>query len=159
VPRRGYRRVVAGPRPLRVLEAEVIGRIAAGGGVVVACGGGGVPVVDAGGAYQGVDALVDRDLAAETLATALGAERLVLLTGVERVAVNYGQPGQLWIERLTVAEARALLGAGEFAPGSMGPKVEAGIRFVEAGGREAIITSMGRLPAGLAGDAGTHLVP
>jgi carbamate kinase len=157
--RRGYRRVVPSPRPLRVLEAEIVRRVSLAGGVPVACGGGGVPVVDVDGAYRGVEAVIEKDLTSERLATALGADRLVFLTGVERVAVNYRKAGQIWIEQLTPAEGRALLAAGEFPPGSMGPKVEAGVRFVEAGGRETIITSLDRVRAAIDGEAGTHIVP
>jgi carbamate kinase len=156
---RGYRRVVPSPRPLRVLEAELVRRVCQGGGVAIACGGGGVPVIDADGAYRGVDAVVEKDLATEALATGLGADRLLILTAVEQVAINFGTPQQIGIERLTVEDARRLLAAGEFPPGSMGPKIEASVRFVERGGREAIITSLDRVQAAIAGDAGTHVVP
>ena len=155
---RGFRRVVPSPRPLRVLEAEMVRRMSLAGGVPIACGGGGVPVVDADGAYRGVEAVIEKDLATEALATRLGADRLLILTGVERVAVGYGTPRAIGIERLTVADARRLLAAGEFPPGSMGPKVEASVQFVERGGREAIITSLDRVRAAIEGDAGTHVV-
>jgi carbamate kinase len=155
---RGYRRVVPSPRPLRVLEAELVRRLSMAGAVPIACGGGGVPVVETETGYHGVEAVIEKDLATETLATGLGAERLLVLTGVPRVAVNFGTPQELAVERLTVAEARSLLAAGEFPPGSMGPKVEAGVRFVEAGGREAIITSLDRVRAAIDGDAGTRIV-
>lgn len=157
--RRGFRRVVPSPRPLRVLEVEMVRRLYQGGAVAIACGGGGVPVVDTPEGYRGVDAVVEKDLATEALATGLGADRLLILTAVERVAVNFGTPQEIGVERLPVAEARALLAAGEFPPGSMGPKVEAGVRFVEAGGREAIITSLDRVRAAIDGEAGTHIVP
>lgn len=157
--RRGYRRVVASPRPLRVLEVEIVRRLSADGTVVVAGGGGGIPVVDTPGGYRGVEAVVEKDLTTETLATALGAARLLILTEVERVAVNFGTPREIGIERLTPREARALLGAGEFPPGSMGPKVEAAVRFVEAGGCEAVITSLARAAAALEGEVGTRIVP
>jgi carbamate kinase len=155
---RGFRRVVPSPRPLRVLEAEMVRRLSVTGAVPIACGGGGVPVVETPAGYRGVEAVVEKDLATETLATTLGADRLLILTAVERVAVSFGTPQQIAIERLTVAEARALLAAGEFPPGSMGPKVEAGVRFVEAGGRVAIVTSLERVRAAIEGDAGTHIV-
>ncbi len=155
---RGWRRVVPSPRPLAVLEAELVRRLSLAGAVTIACGGGGVPVVDTGTGYRGVEAVVEKDFSTELLATGLGAERIVFLTGVERAAVNFGTPQEIAIERLAVAEARALLAAGEFPPGSMGPKVEAGVRFVEAGGREAIITSLDRVRAALDGEAGTHVV-
>jgi len=156
---RGYRRVVPSPRPLRILEAEMVRRVVLGGGVPIACGGGGVPVIDVDGGYRGVDAVIEKDLATEALATGLGADRLLILTGVERVAINFGTPQQIGIERLTLDDARRLLAAGEFPPGSMGPKVEASVRFVERGGREAIITSLDRVQAAIAGEAGTHVVP
>jgi carbamate kinase len=157
--RRGFRRLLPSPRPLRVLEAELVGRLSLAGAVAIACGGGGVAVVETPAGYRGVEALIEPDLATETLATGLGAERLLLVTAVERVVVSHGTAREIGIERLTLAEARMLLTAGEFPPGSMGPKVEAGVRFVEAGGREAIITSLARVRAALDGDAGTHIVP
>lgn len=157
--RRGFRRLLPSPRPLRVLEAELVGRLSLAGAVAIACGGGGVAVVETPAGYRGVEALIEPDLATETLATGLGAERLLLVTAVERVVVSHGTAREIGIERLTLAEARTLLTAGEFPPGSMGPKVEAGVRFVEAGGREAIITSLARVRAALDGDAGTHIVP
>jgi len=156
--RRGWRRVVPSPRPLRVLEADLVYRLVQAGAVPIACGGGGVPVVEGPDGYRGVDAVIEKDLASEVLATALGAARMLFVTDVERVAVNFGTPQGVEIERLTVAEARALLGAGEFAPGSMGPKVEASVRFVEAGGREAIITAPARVRAAVEGEAGTRVL-
>ncbi len=156
---RGFRRVVPSPRPLRVLEAEIVRWLVERGAVPIACGGGGVPVVETPAGYRGVEAVVEKDLATEVLARALGADRLVILTAVERVAVGFGTPHERGLDRLTSAEARAFLAAGEFPPGSMGPKVEAGVRFVEGGGREAIITSLDRLEDALDGRAGTHIVP
>ncbi|MBI2153022.1 MAG: carbamate kinase [Candidatus Rokubacteria bacterium] len=155
---RGFRRVVPSPRPLRVLEAEMVRRLSEAGAVPIACGGGGVPVVDSPAGYRGVEAVIEKDLATETLATALRAERLLILTAVERVAVNFGRPTERGLDRLTAAEARRLLAAGEFPPGSMGPKVEASVRFVEGGGREAIITSLDRVQTAIDGTAGTHIV-
>jgi carbamate kinase len=156
---RGFRRVVPSPRPLRVLEAEIVRRLSEGGAVPIACGGGGVPVVDTPTGYRGVEAVVEKDYSTERLAAALGADRLLFLTGVDRVAVAYGTSQAVGIERLTPPEARALLVAGEFPPGSMGPKVEAGLRFVEEdGGSEAIITSLDRVQPAIDGTAGTHIV-
>ncbi|MGH7263818.1 MAG: carbamate kinase [Candidatus Rokuibacteriota bacterium] len=157
--RRGFRRVVPSPRPLRILEVEMVRRLCQAGAVAIACGGGGVPVVETPEGYHGVEAVVEKDLATEALATGLGADRLLILTAVERVAVGFGTPREIGVERLSAPEARALLAAGEFPPGSMGPKVEAGVRFVEAGGREAIITSLERVRAAIDGEAGTHIVP
>jgi carbamate kinase len=155
---RGFRRVVPSPEPHAILEAELVRRLSETGAVPIACGGGGVPVVDTPAGYRGVEAVVEKDLASERLATALGADRLLLLTGVPQVVVGFGTPRAIGIERLTVAEARALLAAGEFPPGSMGPKVEAAARFVEGGGREAIITSLADARAAIDGQAGTHVV-
>jgi carbamate kinase len=118
-----------------------------------------VPVVDTPTGYRGVEAVVEGDYSTERLAAALSADRLLFLTGVDRVAVAYGTSQAVGIERLTPPEARALLAAGEFPPGSMGPKVEAGLRFVEEdGGSEAIITSLDRVQPALDGAAGTHIV-
>lgn len=155
---RGFRRVVPSPEPHAILEAELVRRLSETGAVPIACGGGGVPVVDTPAGYRGVEAVVEKDLASERLATALRADRLLLLTGVPQAVVGFGTPRAIGIERLTVAEARALLAAGEFPPGSMGPKVEAAVRFVEGGGREAIITSLADARAAIDGQAGTHVV-
>lgn len=155
---RGFRRVVPSPRPLRVLEADLVRRLSEAGAVPIACGGGGVPVVETPTGYQGVEAVVEKDLATEVLASALRADRLLILTAVERVARHFGTPRETGIDRLPLAEARRLLAAGEFPPGSMGPKVEASVRFVEAGGREAIITSLDRVRTAMEGTGGTHVV-
>jgi carbamate kinase len=155
---RGFRRVVPSPRPLRVLEAELVRRLSEAGAVPIACGGGGVPVVETPSGYRGVEAVVEKDLTTAVLAQALHADRLLFLTAVERVAVSFGTPREIGIERLTAAEARSLLAAGEFPPGSMGPKVEACVGFVERGGREAIVTSLDRVQAAIDGQAGTHIV-
>jgi carbamate kinase len=154
-----FRRVLPVPRPLRVLEAEAVRRLSETGILPIACGGGGVPVIDTAAGYRGVEAMVEGDHAAERLATALGATRLLFLTGVDQVAVAHGTPQAVGIERLMAPEARALLAAGEFPPGSMGPKVEAALRFVEeGGGREAIITSPDHAQAAIDGNGGTYIV-
>jgi len=157
---RGYRRVVPSPDPLEVVEAPAVMALLDAGFVVVAAGGGGIPVARAAsGSLRGVRAVVDKDLASAVLATAIGAGRLVIATAVERVALDYGRPGQRFLDTMTVAEARGYLAAGEFAPGSMGPKVEAAVRFVAAGGRDAVITSVAGVEAALAGRAGTRVTP
>jgi carbamate kinase len=156
--RRGFRRLVASPRPVRVLDAEVVRRLSLAGAVTIACGGGGVPVVETPDGFRGVEAVIEPELGAAALATGVGAGRLVMLTAVEHAAVSYGTAREIAIERLTLTEGRTLLAAGEFPPRSMGPKVEAGLRFVEAGGGEAIITSLARVSAALAGEAGTRIV-
>jgi carbamate kinase len=154
---RGWRRVVASPRPLRVVEAPAIRALVDAGVVAIAVGGGGIPVVATPAGLRGTEAVIDKDFATAALARELGADRALFLTNVEGVAVGFGRPGQRFLERLTVGEARRLLAAGEFAPGSMGPKVEAAVEFAERGG-EAIITSLARMAAARNGTAGTVIV-
>lgn len=153
-----FRRVVASPHPLAILEEEAILGLAKAGVVVVACGGGGIPVAWQGGHLVGVEGVVDKDLASSLLAANIGAHKLIIVTSVEQAAIRFGKPDRQWLGRITVEEARAWLAAGEFPPGSMGPKIEAGICFVERGGAECIITSTGRVAAALEGRAGTHIV-
>jgi carbamate kinase len=157
---RGHRRVVPSPRPRRIVEGEAIRTLLDAGFVVIACGGGGIPVVETEpGVYQGVEAVVDKDHASALLAAQLGVPVLVLATGVEKVAIRYKQPGQTFLDRLTTAEARRYMEAGEFPPGSMGPKMQAAIEFLERGGQEVIVTSPEHLEAAVAGKTGTHVVP
>jgi carbamate kinase len=158
-PARGHRRVVPSPRPRSVLEADAIRRLSDAGVVAIAAGGGGVPVVETTLGPRGVEAVLQEDATAALLATALAADRLIFLTGVDRSEVAHRTPRAIGIERLSVADARALLAAGEFPPGSMGPKIEAAVEFVEGGGREAIITSPPSVGAALDGRAGTRVVP
>src|SRR5262249_17830509 len=136
---RGWRRVVASPEPLEVVEWSAIEGLLDSGDVVIACGGGGVPVTRREGALDGGDAVLDKGLAAALVGRLVAADTLLLLTGVERVAVGFGTPEQRDIAQMTVEEARAFLEAGEFPAGSMGPKVDAAIRFVEGGGSAAVI--------------------
>lgn len=157
-PRGGWRRVVASPRPLEVVEIPAIRALLDAGHVVIAAGGGGVPVIREADALVGVEAVVDKDLASAILARDLGAERLVLATDVDRVALHYRKPEQRLLESMTVAEARAYLAEGHFPPGSMGPKVEAAAAFVEAGGKVAVIASLGKIRAALDGREGTRVV-
>jgi carbamate kinase len=154
----GRRRVVAAPRPREILDALAIRRLVDAGVVVIAAGGGGVPVVATPLGHRGVEAALEEDATAALLGTALAASCLTFVTDVERVEVGH-RTRSIGIERLSVADARALLAAGEFPPGSMGPKIEAAIAFVEAGGREALITSLPALGAALEGRAGTRVVP
>lgn len=157
---RGWRRVVPSPDPVGIYERRVIRWLVEAGVVVVACGGGGIPVyLDEDGELRGAEAVVDKDLAGQRLARDVGAELLVMLTDVDRVALNFGRPNQRWIERMTAAEARRYMAEGHFRPGSMAPKVEAAIRFVEQGGRMAIIASLERAAEALRGEAGTAVVP
>ena len=156
---RGWRRVVPSPRPLEIVEMPTIRALVGAGAIVVAAGGGGVPVVRTGGALAPVDAVVDKDRAAALLAISLDADLLAISTAVDRVALNYRQPDQLDLDRLTVDEARRYLAAGEFPPGSMGPKVEAAIDYVVRTGRPAVITSPSGLAQVLGGKTGTWIEP
>jgi carbamate kinase len=155
---RGWRRVVASPEPVEVVEAGEIRRLLDAGEVVVACGGGGVPVARVGEDLVGVDAVIDKDLAAALVGRLVGATSLLLLTGVERVLLDFGTSRERPVDSMTVAEARAHLSDGQFPPGSMGPKVEAAVQFVEGGGGQALITSMDAAADALAGRTGTRIV-
>ncbi len=154
-PGRGWRRVVPSPRPIEVLETGAIEMLLAAGLTVVAAGGGGVPVIRAHGTLAGVEAVVDKDRASALLAAELRADALWILTGVDEVQVGYGTPEARSLRQVPAAELRALHAAGEFPPGSMGPKVEAVLGFVDRGGREALITSLEALPAATRRDRGT----
>ncbi len=156
--RHGFRRVVASPDPKEIVEAGAIATLVGDGVLVVAAGGGGIPVVhrDEGG-LQGVAAVVDKDLASALLAVDLRADLLLILTDVDRVERGYDTPDSSPIDSLDVATARELLDAGEFAPGSMGPKVEAACRFASERGRDAVITSIALAEAAVAGTAGTRI--
>jgi carbamate kinase len=155
---RGYRRIVPSPHPLRIVEAEQIRALVSTGCVVIAAGGGGIPVVERGSSYEGVEAVIDKDLASALLASSLGIPLLVLSTGVERVAIHFRQRDQRFLDRLSVTEARRYLADGEFPKGSMGPKVEAAITFLERGGTEVLITSPANLEQAFAGTSGTRIV-
>lgn len=154
---RPYRRVVASPDPVEVVEAEEIGRLVDRENLVICAGGGGVPVVRDDG-LRGVEAVVDKDMTSQLLAGNLGAETLVILTDVEHVYLDFGGPDQRALERVTADELRTHLENGEFPPGRMQPKVEACVRFVERGGERAVITAPERLEAAIAGEAGTRVV-
>lgn len=154
---RGWRRLVPSPRPRRIVEIEVIRTLVAHGVIVNCVGGGGVPVVRQGAAWVGVEAVVDKDHSAVVLGTQLGATQLVLLTGVETVLRGFGTATPSPLARLTRTAAEEMLAAGEFAAGSMEPKVRAAVDFLAAGGREAIITDPPHLSQALAGATGTHL--
>ena len=158
---RGWRRVVPSPEPIRIVEADVVRMLLDAGVIVITVGGGGIPVVrEADGRLKGVDAVIDKDLASAMLATVIEAGLLVITTAVEKVALGWGTPGQRWVDRLTLAEARAYLAeGGHFAAGSMAPKIQACINYLEAGGGEVLITDPGHLPAAMRGETGTRLVP
>jgi len=153
-----FRRVVCSPKPLRIVEEAAIARLLEAGMVVIACGGGGIPVTWEGDCLVGVEGVIDKDLASSLLARDLGAHKLIIVTSVERAAVKFAHPGQRWLDTISVAEARDYLARGEFPPGSMGPKIEAAIAFVEGGGQECIITSTEHVARAVRGETGTHIV-
>jgi carbamate kinase len=156
---RGWRHCVPSPEPREVINLHAIEALLDSGAVVVAGGGGGIPVVrDAHGDWQGVQAVVDKDLTSALLAASLGIPDLLILTSVERVAIHYGTPQQRFLSKVSLSELKAFQRAGEFGRGSMGPKVEAAIRHLEAGGRRAIIGHLERAADALEGRSGTHVV-
>jgi carbamate kinase len=157
---RGWRRVVASPAPLRIVEEDAIRSLIVGGFVVIATGGGGIPVVaDADGNLVGVAAVIDKDLACSLLASRIDAELLLITTAVEHVSLDFGTPRERPIDRMTLAEAKRYLAEGvHFAEGSMAPKIEAVIGFLERGGSRAIITDPDNVERALAGETGTHVL-
>ncbi len=156
---RGFRRLVPSPRPVAIVELDQIAALLESGAVVIAGGGGGIPVLQQDGIYSGVAAVIDKDLASSLLAAQLGATRLVISTAVDRVYLDYGLPGQRPLTSIRAGELRSHLDAGQFAPGSMGPKMEAALDFLERGGEEVIVTDPDHLSLALAGQAGTRIVP
>ena len=156
---RGYRRVVASPQPKAIVEIDSIRDMVDAGLVVIACGGGGIPVFRTEGNHlKGAAAVIDKDFASCVLAQQLDADWLVILTAVEKVAVNYGKPDQKWLDSLTPDEARAYMAEGHFAPGSMLPKVQAAVRFAESKpGRSALITLLEKAGEGIEGNTGTRI--
>jgi carbamate kinase len=155
---RGWRRVVPSPEPREIVELEAVRDLVDGGLLVVCSGGGGVPVVRSRGALSGIDAVIDKDLAAALLAKELGADALLILTDVPKAYVHYGTPEQTALDTVTASQMRAYAAEGHFKAGSMGPKVEACLRFVDAGG-ESVIASLTEVGPAMAGKAGTHIVP
>jgi carbamate kinase len=158
---RGWRRVVSSPEPRRIVEADVVRMLLDAGVIVITVGGGGIPVVrQPDGRLKGVDAVIDKDLASAMLATVIEAGLLVITTAVEKVALGWGTPQQRWVDRLTLAEAKQYLAEGtHFAAGSMAPKIQACIDYLEAGGGEVLITDPEHLPAAIRGETGTRIVP
>jgi len=156
---RGYRRVVPSPKPIDIVEARTISVLVEKNIIPVAVGGGGNPVFELpGGWLEGVEAVIDKDRASAVLASRIEADRLIILTGVPLVYLSYGTPEQEPLPRLTASEARLLFQKGEFPPGSMGPKIEAGVQFLESGGKEVIITSVDLVDRALQSEVGTHIV-
>ena len=153
---RGYREVVASPMPQRIRELETIKTLVNAGHIVITCGGGGIPVISENGKLVGVNAVIDKDNASSLLAAQLGADYLVILTAVEKVAINFGKENQEWLSDLTVEQAKEYIAEEQFAKGSMLPKIEAAIRFAESGeGRRTLITLLDKAAEGIAGKTGT----
>ncbi|MNN60456.1 Carbamate kinase 2 [compost metagenome] len=156
---RGYRRVVASPEPMRIVEADAIGALSKQGFVVIGVGGGGIPVIRTEqGGYQGVDAVIDKDLSTALLAREVNADILIITTGVEKVCINFGKPEQRALGEVTVAEMARYSEEGHFPPGSMLPKITASLAFLRQGGKRVIITTPEKLPEALRGETGTHIV-
>jgi len=157
---RGWRRVVASPRPQRLIEREAILALIQQGFTVIANGGGGIPVIENEiGNLVGVEAVIDKDYGGALLANSVNADVFIIATAVEKVAINFNKPNQQWLDRLTAAEAKQYLADGHFHKGSMGPKIEAALQYLERGGKEAIITDPPNLSRALAGETGTRIVP
>ncbi|MBA4399624.1 MAG: carbamate kinase [Anaerolinea sp.] len=157
---RGWRRVVASPIPSEIVEAEAIRKLIDDGFVVIGVGGGGIPVIrKENGDLVGVEAVIDKDFGSSVLATLIKADMFIISTAVEKVAINFNKPDQKWLDRLTVAEAKKYIEEGHFAKGSMLPKVQAILRFLESGGKAAIITNPENLSRALRGETGTWIVP
>lgn len=154
---RGWRQVVASPKPVDVVEKKMVNTLVDAGYVVITVGGGGIPVVRREGRLAGVPAVIDKDFASAKLAQLVGADKLVILTAVDRVAINWGKPDQKNLEMMTIAQAEQYCAEGQFAPGSMLPKVQAAMSFAATGG-EAIIASLEKAAAALKGESGTRVV-
>lgn len=157
---RGWRHVVPSPRPLHILNVNTIGHMVDTASVVMAAGGGGIPVVRGrDGQWRGIEAVIDKDFASALLAIELSADIFIILTGVAKVAIEFGKPTQKQLDRMTIAEAEKHLAAGQFPPGSMGPKIEAAIQFVRAGGKEVLITDVEHVREAIGGNEGTVITP
>jgi carbamate kinase len=155
---KGYRRVVASPRPVTIVEKNEIRRLIEMDFIVICCGGGGIPVIREGRGFAGVDAVIDKDLASATLAKEVGVDIFCIATDVEGVALNYGKRGEKFLRTITTAEARRYMEEGHFENGTMLPKMEAALQFLSGGGRHALITSIGAIERALEGSAGTEIV-
>jgi carbamate kinase len=158
---RGWRRVVPSPLPEEIVELATIKAVLDQGIIVITVGGGGIPVIDVGnGEYRGTAAVIDKDFASSLLALEVKADLFLIATAVEKVAINFGKPNQQWLDKITLAEAKQYLAEGtHFAKGSMAPKIQAIIKFLEAGGKHAIITNPENIGRALRGETGTHLLP
>ncbi len=155
---RGWRRVVPSPRPIRIVEKDTIGHLLKMGKIVIACGGGGLPVIEfEDGSLDGAEAVIDKDYASSKLAQQLDIDEFIILTNVEKVSLNYGKADEVQLDVLTLEDAKRYFDEGHFPPGSMGPKIDAAIEFLENSGRRVIITSHDRLIEGIQGNAGTTI--
>lgn len=155
---RGWRRVVASPIPQRIVEADAINTLIKAGFVVIGVGGGGIPVIEeADGSLKGVEAVIDKDFGSSLLATMIKADLFVISTAVEKVALNFNKPNQQWLDKLSMEEAKAYLAEGHFAKGSMLPKIQAILRFLEAGGKQALITNPENIGRAMRGETGTWI--
>jgi len=156
---RGSRRVVASPQPLSVVESDTIKALVDNGAIVITAGGGGIPVyIDSKGNLEGEDAVIDKDLASAVLGKDIGSEILIILTSVDKAAINFGKNNERWLDKMTLSEAKRYLKEGHFPAGSMGPKIQAAVQFIENGGSEVIITSFNNAGRALEGSAGTRIV-
>lgn len=153
---KGWRRVVPSPKPIRIVQSREIKKLIQENFIVISCGGGGVPVIQEGNHFQGVEAVIDKDLASAKLGEQVNADILIIATDVEKVALNYGRIDYKYLDRLSTADAKEYMKQGHFPPGSMGPKIQAVINFLEAGGEQAIITSIEKIKEALEGKSGTH---
>jgi carbamate kinase len=154
---KGYRRVVASPKPITIVEKREIQKLIQEDFIVICCGGGGIPVIREGRAFQGVDAVIDKDLASAKLAEEVGADIFLIATDVEGAALHFGKREQAFLRALTLEQADRYMKEGHFPPGSMGPKVEAASQFIKSGGKRAVITSIKRIEDAVAGKAGTEV--
>jgi carbamate kinase len=157
---RGWRRVVASPIPKKIVEADAINTLIRNGFVVIAVGGGGIPVVEnPDGTLQGVEAVIDKDFGSSVLANLINADLFVISTAVEKVAINFNKPNCQWLDKMTVAEAKQYMAEGHFAKGSMLPKIQAILNFLENGGKQALITNPENIGRAMRGETGTWIVP
>ncbi|UCD71267.1 MAG: carbamate kinase [Syntrophobacterales bacterium] len=153
----GYRRIVASPKPITIVEKREIKKLLKQGFLVIACGGGGIPVIREGREFEGVDAVIDKDLASAKLAQEVGVDIFLIATDTEGVAINFKKPGQRFFNRLPLKETKRLLQEGQFPEGSMGPKIEAAIEFLESGGKRVLVTSTENIECSVDGKAGTEI--
>ncbi len=156
--RKGYRRIVSSPMPIKIVEEDIIKKLISEGVLVITAGGGGIPVIERNGVLEGIEAVVDKDLTGSLLANKIGADTFLILTDVENAALNYGKSDQVDLREITVSEARRYMKEGHFEKGSMEPKVLAAVRFVRSGGKSAIISSLDKAIDALAGKAGTRII-